>query len=905
MEKFNFFNIRFSLIIAVFLLAGSTLSAQWAVEIDDTQTPEELVQNVLLGAGVSVFNIEVTGAIPADELNQQFGEYIGPSNVISFNRGFIMTTGNVLGATGGPEGTNFNNNVQNDPDLVILSGGQNMNNCAIIEFDFIPNGDSLEFRYVFGSREYPSFTCTGFNDVFGFFISGPGIDGPFSDNAENIALIPDSDTPVGINSVNGGEPTGGGTVQNCLDANPNFVEDSIYFVNNQPPEDGDIEIPGLTTTLTAYADVICGETYHIKLAIGNALDQGLQSYVFIESESFASNSAVQVNLEIPIGINDSTLYRGCGEALLQFIRPLASSGVEEVAYLEVGGTAVNGVDVLPVLPDSVVFPVGVDTVSFVLTAPFLGTAMGEQTFDVVITNIASECAGAELTSSFRFYINDAEPLAIEPGGNFELADCNDSVDLIPVVTGGYGEYQYSWSNGATADSINVSPGFTTNYFLTVSDTCNAGSVQTSFNVQVPQYPPIIIDVVDEIVLDVCDEPITIVPEIEGGFGNYTVQWRDVPTNQIVGNAAVLNYEVPNTTTLRILVTDECGATANADVEVIVPPVEVFAFLPDGYSVNSCLEGFLLPAISEGGIGAITYKWYVNGELRDQTAEQFFVYDASMGQDVVVIAEDECGNFGTDSTTVIFDFPAIQVTEIPGDTSICKRTGVELKVIPSAGSGNFRVEWLQSGLISDTLYVTPPQTSRYDYMITDTCGTEYFGNMRVEVREVIASFEYDPTQEYYGLQMRNLSRPLLESEFFWDFGDGHSSTEMNPAHQFNGTDRYTITLTAIDDFGCEDVFTRTTIPPAEIFIPNAFTPDGDGINELWKVQGSNISEFEIWIFDRWGKQVFHSTDMNQGWNGSHDDGSHHNNMTLYNFFIRYKGQVEEDTFERTGSITVIR
>lgn len=907
MKKFSFSNLRLLPLAAcvLFFAASSQLFAQLDVQVDDTQTPEELVQNVLLGAGVAVFNIEVTGNIPANEVNQQFGEYIGPSNVVDFNRGFLMATSNVLGILPpGPDGTNFENNVQNDPDLMALSG-QNMNNCAIIEFDFIPNGDSLEFRYVFGSREYPSYTCTGFNDAFGFFISGPGIDGPFTNDAENIALIPETDIPVAINTVNGGEPTGSGNLQNCLDANPDFVEHSIYFVNNQNSEEGDINIPGLTTTLTAYADVICGETYHIKLALANASDQALQSYVMLESESFSSNSAVQVNLEIPVGINDSTLYRGCGEALLQFIRPLASSGIEEVAYLELGGTAVNGVDVLPILPDSVIFPVGVDTVTFMLNAPFLGTAVGEQTFEVVITNVASECGGAELTSSFTFYINDAEPLAIEPGGSFELEDCNDNVDLVSVVSGGYGNYQYSWSNGATADSINVSPGFTTNYFLTVSDTCNAGSVQTSYNVQVPQYPPILIDVPEEIVLNVCDEPITIVPEIEGGFGNYSIQWRDVPTNQIIGESQVLNHEVPNTTTLRILVTDECGATANADVEVIVPPVEVSAFLPDGYTVNSCLEGFLLPAISEGGIGGINYKWYVDGELRDQTAEQFFVYNASMGQEVVVIAEDECGNFGTDSTTVVFEFPEIQVTEIPGDTSICQNTGAELRLLPYEGSGNFKIEWLQSGTTFDSLYVTPSENTRHDYMVTDTCGTEYFGNIRVDVREVIASFEYDPTEEYYSVQMRNLSRPLLESDFYWDFGDGNSSTEMNPMHRFSGTDPYTITLTATDDYGCEDVFTRTTVPPAEIFIPNAFTPDGDGINEIWKVQGSNISEFEVRIFDRWGKLVFQTTNIEQGWNGSHSDGSHHNNMTVYNFFIRYKGQTEDETFERTGNISVIR
>jgi gliding motility-associated-like protein len=189
-------------------------------------------------------------------------------------------------------------------------------------------------------------------------------------------------------------------------------------------------------------------------------------------------------------------------------------------------------------------------------------------------------------------------------------------------------------------------------------------------------------------------------------------------------------------------------------------------------------------------------------------------------------------------------------------------------------------------------------------VTDTCGTSVNGRIRVEIREVVADFEYDPI-EYYGIIMRNLSRPLLNASYFWDFGDGSTSREISPRHFFNGVDEYTITLVATDEAGCEDVRTRTTIPPSEIFIPSAFSPNGDGINELFFVQGSNITEFQIWIYDRWGNEVFYANDMDIPWNGSHKGGDYHNNMTLYNLVIRYKGKLEEDTFERTSSITVIR
>ena len=162
-------------------------------------------------------------------------------------------------------------NVTNDQDLMDISTF-NVNNCAILEFDFVPNGDSLVFRYVFASTEYSGFTCASYNDAFGFFISGPGIAGPYTNGAMNIAVVPNTDLPVGVNSINSGTPSGVNSPNDCLDVNPNFVADSIYFVSNETQPDTDVFFNGMTVTLTAYAEVICGEEYHIKLAIGDATD---------------------------------------------------------------------------------------------------------------------------------------------------------------------------------------------------------------------------------------------------------------------------------------------------------------------------------------------------------------------------------------------------------------------------------------------------------------------------------------------------------------------------------------------------------------------------------------------------------------------------------------------------------
>src|SRR5690606_20583855 len=108
--------------------------------------------------------------------------------------------------------------------------------------------------------------------------------GPFSNAAVNLALIPGTNTPVAINTINSGVPSGG-SASMCLAANPNFVAHSIYFVNNQSTFPQTVNYPGFTVPLTAKAQVQCGQTYHIKLAISDVSDGALNSAVFLKANS--------------------------------------------------------------------------------------------------------------------------------------------------------------------------------------------------------------------------------------------------------------------------------------------------------------------------------------------------------------------------------------------------------------------------------------------------------------------------------------------------------------------------------------------------------------------------------------------------------------------------------------------
>lgn len=283
MESLKFLTKTASLLaFACSFLIAFPVTAQ--ISIDQSYSPSELVNNILVGSGVQVSNVTFNMQ-PGDSLNNQIGKISGPSQFFEFDDGIAMATGDVVQFEGGIGAPEFN--IGNDPDLAILTSPFSINNCGILEFDFVPNFEFLTVGYVFASNEYPSFTCSSFNDVFGFFVSGPGIAGPFTNNAVNIALIPDTDIGVGINSVNSGIP-GFNDPANCLAVNPNFVQDSIYFQNNNPEIPGDIQFPGMTVNLSANIILQPGETYHIKLAIGDASDTALDSGVVLEGSSFSA-----------------------------------------------------------------------------------------------------------------------------------------------------------------------------------------------------------------------------------------------------------------------------------------------------------------------------------------------------------------------------------------------------------------------------------------------------------------------------------------------------------------------------------------------------------------------------------------------------------------------------------------
>jgi hypothetical protein len=266
-----------ALFVVAFFAFHSSFNAQLIV---NAGVPATNLAGSAFGNGITV------SGIPEINCNSaQYGSFTnGLTTDLGFNSGLVMSTGSAVAAAG-PSGQNASTSYgisYTDPELTAISPGATRDVC-IITINIVPQCNTLALRFVFGSEEYPEFVGGNFNDVFGFFVSGPNPSGG-NYTSMNVAQLPNG-TPVSINNVN-------------ATSNPEF------YVNNS--NNGYIKYDGLTTVLLPVIDVIPCEVYTFKLAIADAGDFIYDSAIFIDFIS-CSNSVAATNPVItPATCNDST-----------------------------------------------------------------------------------------------------------------------------------------------------------------------------------------------------------------------------------------------------------------------------------------------------------------------------------------------------------------------------------------------------------------------------------------------------------------------------------------------------------------------------------------------------------------------------------------------------------------------
>ena len=1057
-------------LVLFWLLSFSRANAQ--VEVETDLTLEEYVNDILLGNGIQAFNITYQGG------TNQLGYLTGGDEVFSINSGLVLSSDvsvNLACPTDWQTCNGCLGNGFNDQDLLDIANsvppliGQSfsvnsVNDGCVLEFDFIAAGDTVSFDYVFGSDEYETWINTQYNDVFAFFLSGPGITGPYNSpagfpgGAVNIAGVPNTDPnlPITISSVNSG-------------TNPE------YYIDNQGGTD--VCINGYTVPFTAMYPVECGETYHIKLAIADGSDTALESIVVLEEGSFQSNAVVQIDLSIDVGGPDAnTIYEDCGQATLIFERPIETIiEMQEMVYIDYGSSvAINGVDygqpqpngTLIPLPDSVVFEPFVSIVTFELVAAIDGITEGPELVEMQIENVAA-CNGGGLTTYFSFYVAEEPPPFIVTGYETEMC-IGDMIEVAPIVEGGYGNYTYDWvCTGEDSSPLVISPTEDWSCEVIVGDTCGMPSQSAVIEVTVLDFPPLTVELDQDLVTLECNGNAIITAVPSGGDGVYSFQWEDQDGSNLWGwNTLFLNtwqnadeifvtvtdgcgfeavdsvpieYDIPpinitvddqvdvlcndpftvpasatgsapffytwyngnqwldfdNTlnwstnadATLTLQVQDNCGQTEEAMIEIVVEAPDVEVSLPQGL-IGPCTEVFTLDADVTSGSGGYQYTWFQNGTNLNESSSTI---DVQMGSTSTfsVQVNDGCGQSGTANTQIVIDNPPLVIelgadiyascvdfTNIPVDiisgagaysfewlvsgepydigpditvqsygtvpvsvnvvdgcggeandslvyhipdipltidvtpsTMICAGDGISLEAFALGGEEGFVYHWPTLGVYGANQYIAPSQSASYPVVATDICGESIETNTTIEVQYLFSDFIASASEENENLYtFRATPSPEEPYEgaysYFWDFGDGSTSDEPIVTHVFDGMSDYTVTLQVTSWVGCTNQAYTLVRGPVLLYVPTAFTPNNDGINDAFRVVGGQIMKYEIWIMNRWGETVFHSESLDDVWVGDVQGGTHYAENGIYNWVIRLKG-FNTDAEEHSGTLQLMR
>ena len=274
--------------LAIFLLPLFTYSQNMIVD-NQTYTPQQLIEDILINSDC-ITSISVTNVVGGDfgGADRSYGYFDASGTSFPFETGLVLSTGR-LNNVPGPNNSLSDDNAPNwegDSDLEFALNETGTTNATILEFDFISVASQISFRYIFASEEYQENNPNScrFSDLFGFLIR-PTVG---QNQYRNIALVPDTNIPVKATTVTPGVPG------SCP------PENETYFGNyngvNSP-----INFNGQTAILSATANVIPNESYHVKLVIADEQNFRFDSAVFLEASSFQLSTDLGPNRLVATG----------------------------------------------------------------------------------------------------------------------------------------------------------------------------------------------------------------------------------------------------------------------------------------------------------------------------------------------------------------------------------------------------------------------------------------------------------------------------------------------------------------------------------------------------------------------------------------------------------------------------
>ena len=389
--------------LALMLLVGSLFGQNLSVNsTSPNNNPIWLAQNLIVGQGMTVFSPIGANGLPLSQPSSvQIGKFVSGNPNFGLDSGVVICTSNANDVVIGQAGSYTTYPSQTSSNFVpsvlsqIGSTSSSLYDLGRIAFSFVGPGDSIKFDYVFASREYDSYTCSAFNDAFGIFLVGPGINGAPVYNANgtliidtiNLATIPGGNIPVAINTINQGFPSGSWPASNCLNANPSYVQNSSYYNVNNSSSGLNTGFGGYTDVFKAKAQITCGELYSLWIEIADNSDGALNSAVFIGS---GSTSVPKIDLNVSVPNNDSVIYEGCkaGQFIVTRSGAISDTCVMNFSF---AGSAQNGIDYSG-LPSSITLLPFQVADTFAISVLDDGITEGIDTIYVIMSPVTTLCA---------------------------------------------------------------------------------------------------------------------------------------------------------------------------------------------------------------------------------------------------------------------------------------------------------------------------------------------------------------------------------------------------------------------------------------------------------------------------------------------------------------------------------
>ncbi|MFN4234706.1 MAG: gliding motility-associated C-terminal domain-containing protein [Bacteroidia bacterium] len=500
------------------------------------------------------------------------------------------------------------------------------------------------------------------------------------------------------------------------------------------------------------------------------------------------------------------------------------------------------------------------------------------------TNISNPIASPTNTTTYYVTVTDAngcsasDSVIVTVGNNLSINLTNDtticqgaSITLNASVSGAT---SYNWSPSSTLSSSNTSstvatPLVTTTYYVTVSN----GSCSGTDSVTVTINPSAIINAGNNDTI--CNGQSTSISATAsgGGGGPYSFNWSSGQTG-----AGPHIVSPTSTTTYIVNGTDALGCAAIPDTVIITVNPPLSAALTTNNDTICPGNSVLLTVVANGGDGNYSYAW-TGVTSNNQTA----VATPSTTTTYSVTVSDGCGSspITLQQSIVVDTVPIFQVTTNTNqgceplsvtfnannllNYNIAWNFGDSSNVI--SGGSNYTYTYSNDGIYTVIIYVTTPQGCTF----SDTLN-----NFITVFNKPDAKFTFSPNNPIKPNETIQFTDQSIGADNWnWTFESGATSQSQNPVYEYSQSGTYNVLLEVSNNFGCIDTFSLEIIIRNELKVPNVFSPNGDGKNDLFIIEGLYGSGNKLEVYNRWGILIYQSEDYKNDWNGdNHPDGTYY-------------------------------